>query len=387
MALSLAMNIYERGASGVPTTTYVTDLASRADSYTHTISDRFGFESCRIVFAATPDEALDWLQTGLMRSLIVSGPDAEVCWEGFLETVTVTIGQKKASLSLKNMANNVKMLWTALQGTPGDTNSTPTSTSLVSQALYGKKDYLGTLPKVDGPLVIAALAKTLAALSLPRSSEPSSATTGALGDVTVELTFAGWYATLDWSLVSNASTVNSVTNTQLTGIWLPSFASINAFLRTDYADIRFAGPVMPEYVAHYSTYKQVVERMLSVGDSSNRALTYGVYEDRRFGAVVSAAATPTIVTYQEDAASGQILDANGAIVQAWNVRPNAMSEVVQLLDVGPVTGAVDAAARKYVGRVTCQISGDRISCTLEPSGAGGLDALLAAFPQAYFWNS
>jgi hypothetical protein len=385
MPIPLSLILYERGTSGVPSASSlpITDLGWRADSYTHTISDRFGFESCRVAFRGTADEAVDWLQNGLMRSLIVSGPDAEIVWEGFLETITVTLGQKKASLSLKPMANFVKILWTSIQGLPGDTTITATTASTLSQSLYGRKDYLGTLPKVFVGAVNAAGAKALNALSLPRSTESTTASTGDLGDITIELTFAGWYATLDWNLASNSSGSTTITNTQLTATWLPSFASVNAFLSTDYSGITFVGPTLPEYVAHYSTYKQVIEKLLSAGDSSNNTLAYGVYENRTFRAVTSAAATPTVITYQEDAGSGQVLDAIGNVVAPWNVRPNAMSEVVQLLDSGPPSGAIDAAGRKYVARVTCSITRDSIGCTLEPSGASSLDALIAAFPAAY----
>ncbi len=387
MPIPLNLNVYERGNAGVLTSSFVTDLGESADSYTHTISDRFGFESCRIPFTCTLDEAIDWLQNGLMRSLIVSSPDAETVWEGFLETITVTIGQKKASLSLRGMANFVHFLWTTIQGGPGGTTATATTASLLSQALYGRKDYLGSLPKVTSTQVLNALAKTLATLCLPRSAEASAAATGEIGDIAIELTFAGWYATLDWNIVSNSSTTNTITNTQLTATWLPSVASINAFLSTDMSGIAYTGPLMPEYVAHYSTYKQVIEKLLGVGDASNNTLAYGVYEDRMFRAVTSAAATPATITYQEDASSGQILDAYGAVVAPWDVRPNAMSQVIQLLDVGPPLGAIDAAARKYVGRVTCSITRDSVGCTLEPSGAGGLDALLSAFPAAYWRNT
>jgi len=331
-------------------------------------------------------EAIDWLQNGLMRSLVVFGPDAEIVWEGFLETVTVKLGQKKASLSLRGMANLVHFLWTTLQGGPGGTFATATTASLLSQSLYGRKDFLGTLAKVEAAQVLNALAKTLAALCLPRSAAATDAITGELGEITVDLLFAGWYATLDWNIASNSSTTNTATHTQLTATWLPSFASINPFLSTDMSGITYTGPLMPEYVAHYSTYKQVIEKLIGVGDSSNNTLAWGVYEDRKFRAVVSAAATPETITYQEDAGSGLIFDAYGNEVRPWNVRPNAMSQVAQLLDVGPAVGAIDAAARKYVARVTCSIQGDTIGCTLEPGGVGGIEALIAAFPATFFRN-
>lgn len=392
MPIPLSIRCYAPGANGVPSTAtpIPIDLGWRTDNYTHTISDRYGFESMALSFKCSLDEVTDWLQNGLMRSVVVYGPDAQIVWEGYLETISASVGQKKASLSLKNMANYVRFLWTFAgavgNGLPGDTAATPTTASLLSQSLYGRKDYLGNLPKVYKTTVDAACAKTLATLSFPRSAAPTSATTGMLGDITLDLTFAGWYATLDWNIVSNSSLTNTATNTQLIATWLPSVGATNAFLSTNYSGITYTGPLMPEFVAHFSTYKQVVEKLLQVGDSSNNTVAYGVYENRVFNAVTSAAATPSVVTYRENAGSGQIFDAYGNVVQPWDVRPNAMSEIAQLLDVSPATGATDASARKYVGRVTCAIQGNSIGCTLEPSGAGGLDALIAAYPAMYWGN-
>ena len=381
MGIPLNIQCYAPGAGGVFSTAYpLPDLKDRVDGYQHSISDHYGFESCTMSMHVALAEAMDWLRNGLMRSLVVTGPAGEICWEGFLETVTVTVGQKKASLSLKNMANSVYFLWTTVEGTPGNIPSTPTTASQLSQALYGRKDYLGALPNALSSTVAAAAARILALLCFPRSAESTTAQTGGIGEITLELSFAGWYATLDWLLVSNNSVALTATSTQLTATYLPGYATINAFLSTDYSGIAFTGPSMPAYVPNFSTYGQVIKRLLSVGDTSNRTLTYGVFENRTFLVAPSAANTPTVLTYQEDAGTGIILDAYGNVVKPWNVRPNAMSQVVQLLDTTPVTGATDSAAVKYVSRVVCGIQGDNIGCELEPSGAGGIDAILAAFP-------
>lgn len=387
MSIPLNIQCYGRGDSGVPSTAYpLPDLKDRIDSYQHTISDHYGFESCTLSMVASLTEASEWLRNGLMRSLIVYGPAGEICWEGFLETITVTIGQKKASLSLANMANNMRYLWTTLQGTPGDTPIPATTASLLSQSIYGRKDYVGSLPKVTAANVISAGAKTLNTLCFPRSSDATDAVTGGLGEIVLELSFAGWYTVLEWAIVSNSSTLNTITNTQLSSTYLPSYAAINAFLSTDTSGVTFTGPLSTEYVAHFSTYRQVIDRLCGMGDSANSPLAWGVYEDRRFQAATSAAATPDTITYVEDAGAGIIVDAFGNQVKPWNVRPNAMSQVTQLLDSAPVSGTIDAAARKYVARITCGIQGDSIGCTLEPGGAGGLDALVAAFPPTFFYN-
>lgn len=387
MGIPLNCIMYEPGASGVPSTAVpLPDLKDRIDSYSHTISDRFGFESCTLALHVSYDEAQDWLASGLMRSLVVSGPDLETVWEGYLETITVTMGQKKASISLAGMANSVYFLWTTIKGSPGNTVSLATTASTLSQSLYGRKDYLGSLPKVLPATVTAACAKTLAALCLPRSAQPSSAMTGALGEITLELSFAGWYASLDWILGERSSALNTATNTQISGFYLPNYQAFNPFFSTDYSGITFTGPLMPEEITRYVTHRQIIERLLSVGDSSNNPLAWGVYEDRGFDAVVNASATPSVMTYYEDAATGLVGDAYGAEVKPWNVRPNAMSQIQQFVPVGPTPGAIDTTSTRYIARTTCLIQGDTIGCTLEPGGAGDLDALTAAFPPIFFWR-
>lgn len=377
MPIPLTVQVYGRGTAGVPSTTFpLPDLRDRIDSYTHTISDQFGFESLALSFRCALDEVMDWLQNGLMRSVVVYGPTGRICWEGFLETVSVKVGRKQASISIKDVANHVVILFTYQDGSQG---LGAASDNTVSQSIYGTKHRTVTLR--NSTLLIASNAATTLGnlLAFPRSHESTDASTGDLGDITIDLTFAGWYAALDWCLLSNYSRTNTASHTQLSTIWLPNFAAINAFLSTDYSGITFTGPTLPEYAGSYITYKQVIEKLIAppLGDTSNQQIAWGVYENRRFCAVTWAGATPTTLTYLEDAATGVILDRYGNTVDPWDVRPNAMSQVTQLLDTGPPTGSVDAAARKYVARVTCAIQGETVSCTLEPSGADPVAAFIA----------
>ena len=72
------------------------------------------------------------------------------------------------------------------------------------------------------------------------------------------------------------------------------------------------------------------------------------------------------------------MNAGGATVMPWLIRPNAMIETVDLLDPGPVAGAADAAARFFVERVTFRVSGDSMGVDLEPQASDSLDSRLAA---------
>jgi hypothetical protein len=84
------------------------------------------------------------------------------------------------------------------------------------------------------------------------------------------------------------------------------------------------------------------------------------------------------ITYFERLGDANVYASDGGIVPPWDVRPNAMAQVTNLLDVSPVATAPDAAARKYVGRVTCTISGNQVGCTLEPSELDSVETRLAS---------
>ena len=141
MPIPLNMRCYNPGAGGVfSTANPITDLRSKADTYMHSISDRFGFETCVVGFYCRLPEAKEWIRNGLMRSLVVSGPGAQTVWEGYLETVTVTVGQKKASVSIRPMANIVRYLWTTIQGTPGDTPIPATANSTLARLVPSNGD-------------------------------------------------------------------------------------------------------------------------------------------------------------------------------------------------------------------------------------------------------
>lgn len=372
MPIPLSISIFERGANGVPTTDFVTDLAERADSYTHTITDQFGFESMQLSLTVTLDEAIEWLMNGLMRSVVVSSPDAETVWEGYLSTISAQIGQKAATLSLDRMANRVRCVYTTTTGTPSVT--TPISDT-ASQFLYGVKDRIVSLNATDATAAGYRAAIVLADSAFPRSREATRAMTGQQGDVQLSLSFTGWYGALEWLVTGNSTTSTAVTTTQV-GTLIAAYTAINAFLSSSTVHITASGISSPQKIEGRTTYREAIEDRLKLGNGSD-PLAWGVYEDRQFRVDPWAGVAPIAITYQEFLGDANIYDAGGGLVLPWNVRPNAISQVDDLLDVGPPGGAPDAAARKYVGRVTCSISGDSVGVTLEPSELDSVETRLS----------
>jgi hypothetical protein len=369
--IGLRIGIYERGAAGVPSTTPLPDVTLIIDSYSHTIDHHVGFETMTISFLCTLEDALDWLLNGLMRSVVVSGPDAETVWEGFLETVEAQIGGEQRSMSLRDMANYVSVRYTTVLGTPA---TLATGTDAASAALYGIKYITLSLPESDSTEAGHYRDTMLALLKDPQSGPSSAVQTGEANEIRLTLTFAGWYTALDWVLLTNTSTTKTTTTTQI-GTLLGTYNAVNNFLSASTANIVSSGITAVEFSESGNTYRQKFESLLGRGNGVN-PYAWGIYEDRVFYADVYAGATPDTITYQRHIGESVVRDTAGGIIQPWNVRPDAMYQVVELLDIAPVLTAKDSAARFYVGRVTCAIAENSIALTLEPSEPDDLSAIL-----------
>ncbi len=103
---------------------------------------------------------------------------------------------------------------------------------------------------------------------------------------------------------------------------------------------------------------------------------FGVYESREFYAAAWAGADPTAIDYRRRLGEAALEDGNGGAVAFWNVRPNANYQVVELLDIAPVSGQQDSAAGFYIARTACTIGQGRISVRLEPGEGSDLEAVL-----------
>lgn len=379
IAIGLDITIYERGTLGEPTTTFVENLNGRIVSCSISTTHQFGFETMTCSFACTLEEAVDWLSNGLMRSVIVTGPDVapwEQSWAGYLETIEAQIGQERRSVSLREMANRIRVGYQTVLGTQG---VRPTSTTFFqdtdSITLYGRKDLALAIGNTsDGTEVDDYGNVMLDKLSTPLAAPTSTVASGDLGPINLTLTFAGWYAALDWLLASNTSTTKTVTSTQL-GTLIAAYVAINNFLSSTTANIDNTGVTATEYIEADTTYRAKFEALLARGNGTN-PLAWGVYERREFHAHVSAGASPTTIAYRRPLGESIILDENDVEVPFWNVRPDSMYQVVELQDVAGLTTQRDTAGRFYVARVTCTVGEGQISLQLEPEQSSGLESVL-----------
>jgi hypothetical protein len=373
MPIPISITLFDRGASGVPTTSNAINLAGIAESYEDTIDDRYGFSTARTSWTPSRSDILEWARADhLLRPMVASSPDGRIAWEGFLAEIEIELGTKKIAFSLKDMANRLTVRYATEGGAHG--NST-TYSSTASQALYGIKDRVINASIASSAAASNQAQTILNILAFPRSKQPSSAGTSR-GGLKITLTFWGWYAVLDWLLTSSTSTTTTTTSTQI-GSLLTAYAGVNNFFSTSTGSIVATGVSDTEYIEPDTTYREKIERLLARGNSSQQPLAWGFYEGRVFKVETRASATPTTITYYESEASGEIRDAYGNVVDPWDVRPNAMAQVVDLID-SPLVGANETPLRKYVSRVSRRISGNDVSVTLEPEDTESLEALLTS---------
>ena len=375
MPIALTPILYQPGDYGSPIlATALPSLYGRLSRYSHTIANGVGFESCSLQFGASLEEALFWTQQ-LMASIVVYDEGAGVAWEGYLDQVDVTAGQETRSLSLRTLANALRCRYTTVLGTPGATAWQLDSASVLR---YGRKEQLLSLNTTTQTAATNYAATMLAMLRQPQMAPQSSVTSGTDGgEVSVTLTGAGWYTTLEWATLGRTDTTLQDTGTQVSGLFGGYFA-VNNFFNQDFRFIPTTGVSDTRAIDADTTYREAIEARLGQGTSAGQRLAWGVYEGRTLIVAPWAGATPGAPAYRRRLADGVLLDAAGVVVPPWAVRPDAMVETVDLLDAGPVMGAIDAAARFYLERVSCEVSGDRMGVSLEPAASDALGAALAA---------
>lgn len=357
--------------SGVPGSDRLPDPLARAISYEHTSSATFGFESLRITFPTTLDEAMFWAGQ-LMASIASSGPDAMPAWEGFLAGVEISVGTRQRSISIDAMANRVRVRYTTVNGVAG---VTATASDASSQARYGVKDLVESLPTTTAAAADNRRAVLLSARAWPRMQPTTEIGTGGGGAVTCTLIGAGWYAALDWLLTSNATTSTAVTTAQVASL-LTGYAATNAFLSST-TRITASSVSDTQAIDADTTSRAAIERLLIQGNGAQR-YAWGVYEDRIFHAAPWAGATPDAVTYRGSLGDGaRVFSAQGNVIMPWSVRPDSIYEESDLLDAAARAGMPDAAARHYVERVTFGMDASGYRLGLEPAAASDLDVLLA----------
>jgi hypothetical protein len=158
---------------------------------------------------------------------------------------------------------------------------------------------------------------------------------------------------------------------------LTSYNSTNNFYATSTINIQASGINDLVFSPPDATYQTKLETLLNQGTGSNVRQSWGIYEDRTFWCNPWAGSAPTTITYQQRIGDGQVQNVGGSPIPPWQMRPDSMLLIADLLDPGPQSGTADTAAYSFVERVTYSQDRNGWQVRVEPETATDLDAMLA----------
>lgn len=379
LGYGLRINVNERSLTTTPGGVLCDDLAWRAQSYQHSSTATFGYETMTVTFGASVDEAAVWMDR-LLCPVNVSGPGAVTCWDGYISQVSYQVGGRQRSVSLDAVANRVTVRYQTYLGTPSATASASNTTS---QALYGVIDGVLSIGTTDSAGATGLRDQYLGNRAYPKQQPGAElhmqAGAGGADGCVVTLTCAGWYATLGLVVLARADTSTEATTAQvatLIGGSSPGIGATNGFLATT-ATINGTGVTTTRQIDADTSYRAAIEAKLQLGNTSNQRFAWGVYDSRTLVVNIWAGATPTTVGYRAQYATGQITNAGGVSIDYWDVRPDAIVVDSDLLPITTPTTAADAQDRFYLERVTFSADSSGLTLSMEPEASSGLEARIA----------
>lgn len=342
------LNLYTRPADG-----YQFFKRYRAYQWRHKISAVGWFDTASCVLSvprAEAEEFFDMLEFD--ARLFVDNPRKRV-WQGFINRVTLTIGNITYTSSLDSMSNRASVTYSA-----PDVSAAPQNTTAVdnttSQTVYGIKE--GAL---DGYLIegtnitkLNTLRQTVAnAQSWPQKSVVFNTGRAAGNDALLQIELLGWYHTLNWAKYTTTSPTGAnnpdvIIDNALGTYPNPTFFSVSGeYIEANGAFSQNARTRIGQ------TYWEWFQSLQEAGDGSSRWVMGITNPDQPpwYNRGFYYRQANTDIEYFIRAADGKVRNVYGQIVQPWNVLPD---RGVRIADVLPAwSGVGDDPSTFYIDAV------------------------------------
>jgi hypothetical protein len=323
---------------------YATDHTQDVTSYDHTHAALGGFWSANLTMRLPLHDLEEWMEYGVGRQVQVKGRGTKTAWEGIVNRVTVNVGGYNMTVGpYLDIANKVKLAYSIFLQLGGG-NATgirvvtePTS-NLSSQAKYGILAKVFSVGGIDSSAVAGLQAMLLERYSQPPRSEDLNlpGDTG-LRYIDLKLECIG-YAHLLQKYTYNSTTAGTQNlSAKLAAIVA---AEPNALFSSSVATNTIQ---VPAGQTDDAEAWGLIKSMIAMGDTSLNRYTFGVYENRR----VTYKAVDNNVVYVRPLREGAsvIQDAQGGLLQPWEVRPGSYVLVTDLLPGKPVASDLNDEQR------------------------------------------
>lgn len=352
------LNIYAKPAIG---TTFLKRFA--ISNYRHSINAIGGFDtaSCDITVRSR-DEGQQFLDQyiGNRVAFYVDNP-VEPIWEGFINRMTFNAGGVEYTISLDDMANRIRTLYSSTQGSTTATQSA-VSNSTSSQAIYGiKQEQIDLGEMVNGTGATIARDTQLAQRAFPKTSIlPSSG-----GNSLLHIECLGFYHTLEWDDYFQNTTGNVQIGNLVDTIIGSDVNGTTFYDNSDTTDTAANTQTINQISVKGNTRWDMLMKLQEMGDTSTYFVVgIGPTDFNRGTRRAYYRAASTTVTYTARQSDGlRIRNLYGQLVDPWRVRPDTGIRVSDVL-IG-WDGVGDNPTETYIKKIdydanrqTCIYSGD-----------------------------
>lgn len=301
---------------------WVEDLTPSISSYSHTLARIGGYWSASVGVKGTQNYLEEWFENGLGRRIVTMDEAGIVCWDGFVDKITLTLGGFSIARGpLTNMANRVLSVYAPLNTavnppTVGARTVTTWEEDLTSQYKYG------ILEKIisAGNTTVADAEEQRDAFLLERSTpaighEFSPISSGGEMSMTLECSGrSGWLNAYVYiqDAVSGVSTVTD----KITDI---INYSPNAYFQVSPNYIDGSLSLVPAFEADYNVAWTLIEELAKRRSINGEMYEFGVYANGR--AIYKV--IPNTITYMQHMAdtAQRLFTMSGAEVKPWNILP------------------------------------------------------------------
>lgn len=172
----------------------------------YTISVKRGFDVANFVLEGEENYLVDWFKNGLVRDIIWRGPDGFLCWNGFVERLSLSIGPVTRTKTISNMGNRIVYVYNQLNTTRNPPTSEGqqiiTVNETTSQAAYGIKTIT-----VSGGDATSVNANVDALSRLAKLSDPIIGERQTIGGraPSLQVTMRGYSYIADWFIYSQSA--------------------------------------------------------------------------------------------------------------------------------------------------------------------------------------
>lgn len=316
------------------------DHSQDVTSYDHSHAAMGGFWTANLTMRLPLAELEDWLENGVGRQVQVKGRGTKIAWEGLVNRVTMNVGGYNMNVGpYLDIANKVKLAYSIfLQLGGGNATGIRVATDYTSDALSVAR--YGILAKVFsvGGVDTSAVANLQALLLERYSQPPRSEDLNLPGDTgltyfDLKLECVGYAHLFQKYSYNSATTGTQNLSAKLTAIVA---AEPNGLFSSSVTTNTIQ---VPAYENDDAEAWGLIKSMIAMGDVSLNRYSFGVYENRR--AVYKPVSNSVVYIRPLREGAAVIQDAQGGLLQPWEVRPGGYVLVTDLLPGKPTAATLN----------------------------------------------